>query len=89
MYKVVIAEDAADFLRGQTKRIKRQLDRKIRALGQNPYPPNSIKLKGQDNLYRIISGWYRIIYTVKNKQLIVLVLRIAHRKEVYRHLPQA
>ena len=88
MYKVVISEDAADFIRGQTKRIQRQLYKKIKALGQNPHPPKSIKLEGEDNLYRIISGWYRIIYTIKNKQLIVLVLRVAHRKEVYRRLPK-
>ena len=88
MYKVVVAEDVAAFIRQQTKRIQRQLDKKIRNLGKNPYPANSLKLKGQENLYRIASGWYRIIYTVKNKQLTVLVLRVAHRKEVYRRLPQ-
>jgi len=63
MYKVVVAEDAADFIRGQTKKIQRQLDRKIKSLGNNPYPPNCIKLKGQNDLYRIRSGYYRIIYT--------------------------
>lgn len=89
MYKVIIAEDAADFIRGQTKKIQRQLDKKIKNLGENPYPSNCIKLKGQIDLYRICSGWYRIVYTVKNKEIIVLVLRIAHRKEVYKCLPQA
>jgi len=88
MYKVVISEEAANFIRGQTKKIQRQLDKKIKALGQNPHPPKSIKLKGPNNLYRIVSGWYRIIYTIKNKKLIVLVLRVAHRKEVYKNLPQ-
>jgi mRNA interferase RelE/StbE len=88
MYKVDIAEDAADFIRGQTKKVQRQLDKKIKSLRENPYPSGSIKLKGEDNLYRIVSGWYRIIYTVKNKQLIILVLRVAHRKGVYRRLPK-
>lgn len=89
MYKVVVAEDAADFIRGQTKKIQRQLDKKIKNLGKNPYPSSCIKLKGQNNLYRICSGWYRIIYTIKNNEITVLVLRVAHRKEVYRRLPQA
>jgi len=87
MYKVVIAEDAASFIRGQTKKIQRQFDKKIKTLKKNPYPSNCIKLKGQNDLYRICSGWYRIIYTVKNKEVTVLVLRVAHRRHVYKRLP--
>ena len=86
MYKVVIARDAADFIRGQTKKLQRQLYKKINALGENPFPANSTKLKEHDQLYRIYSGPYRIIYTVKNEEVVVLVLRVAHRKEVYRRL---
>jgi len=89
MYKVKIAEDVAEFIRGQTKKIQRQLHTKIKRLGKTPYPQNSIKLKGTTNLYRIVSGYYRIIYTVEHKKITVLVLRIAHRKEVYKNLPQA
>lgn len=88
MYKVVIAEDAADFIRGQTKKVQRQLHNKIKNLGENPYPQNSTKLKGQSGLYRICSGYYRIIYAVKEKEVTVLVLRVAHRKHVYKRLPQ-
>lgn len=88
MYKVIVAEDAADFIKGQTKKIQRQLHRKIKNLGKNPYPQTSIKLKGQSRLYRIFSGYYRIIYTVKHKEVTVLVLRVAHRKRVYKRLPQ-
>ena len=86
MYKVVIAKDAADFIRGQTKKIQRQLYKKINGLGENPFPSNSTKLKGHDQLYRIHSGPYRIVYTVENEKITVLVLRVAHRKEVYRRL---
>ena len=89
MYKVEIAEEAAEFIRGQTKKVQRQLYTKIKKLGKNPYPQNSIRLKGTSDLYRIVSGYYRIIYIVKHKKIRVLVLRIAHRKEVYKNLPQA
>ena len=88
MYKVIVAEDAAAFISGQTKKIQRQLHKKIKNLGKNPYPQNSIKLKGQSGLYRILSGYYRIIYTVKDKEVTVLVLRVAHRKKAYKRLPQ-
>ena len=87
MYKILVAEDAADFIRAQTKKIQRQLHNKIKNLRSNPYPPNCVKLKGQENLYRIRSGDYRIIYTIKSKEVIILVLRIAHRRQVYKELP--
>jgi len=87
MYKVIVAEGAADFIRGQTKKIRRQLHKKIKNLRNNPCPPSCGKLKGEEDLYRIRSGDYRIIYTVKNKEVTILVLRIAHRKEAYKRLP--
>lgn len=86
MYKVIVAEGAVDFIRGQTKKIRRQLHNKIKNLRNNPYSSNCVKLKGEEDLYRIRSGDYRIIYTVKNKVITILVLRIAHRKEVYKRL---
>ncbi len=54
------------------------------ALANNPRPEGSIKLKGSDNLYRIRVGPYRIIYTIEDDKLIVLVLEIGDRKDVYR-----
>lgn len=88
MYKVLVAKDAAAFIRGQRPKIRRQLYQKIKNLGKNPYPQNCIKLKGHNNLYRIRSGWYRIIYAVKRNEITVLVLRVANRKEAYKRLPQ-
>lgn len=43
-----------------------------------------MKLAGEENLWRIRVGDYRIIYTIRDKQLLILVLRIAHRRDVYR-----
>ena len=53
-------------------------------LGENPRPDGCIKLKGSDNLFRIRVGPYRIIYTIQDDQLIVLVLEIGDRKDIYR-----
>jgi mRNA interferase RelE/StbE len=88
MYKAEISEDAADFIRRQTKKVQRQLHKKIKNLERNPHSQKSRKLQGTDNLYRIVSGFYRIVYTLEHKKLKILVLRIAHRKVVYRNLPQ-
>ena len=87
MYKIQISENAADFIRGQTKKIQRQIHNKIKNLKTNPYPSNCVKLGGgEEDLCRIRSGDYRIIYKVRNKEVLILVLRIAHRKEVYKNL---
>lgn len=47
-------------------------------------PLGSIKLHGYTTLYRIRSGDYRVIYSIKKDLLIILVVEIGHRKEIYR-----
>ncbi len=54
------------------------------SLGNNPRPEGYIKLKGSDNLFRVRVGPYRIIYTIQDDKLIVLVLEIGDRKEIYK-----
>lgn len=86
MYKVLVSESAAEFIHGQNKKIQRQLHKKMKNLESDPYPSNCVKLSGGDDLYRIRSGDYRIIYTVKNNKITVLVLKIGYRKDVYKGL---
>jgi mRNA interferase RelE/StbE len=86
MYQVKVAEEAAKFIRKQDKRIQRQIINSIRELAQNPRPQGCKKLQGYKELYRIRSGHYRIIYTIREKKLLVLVVQVAHRKDIYRHL---
>lgn len=61
---------------------KRVLDR-LEDLTEQPRPPGSIKLSGQD-VYRIRVGDYRIIYAIHDQQLIILVVDVGHRRDVYR-----
>jgi mRNA interferase RelE/StbE len=86
MYQVKVAEDAAKFIRRQDKHIQSRIINNIRELAENPHPPGSKKLQGFENLYRIASGNYRIVYTIREKILVVFVVRVAHRKDVYRNL---
>ncbi|HEV3269659.1 MAG TPA: type II toxin-antitoxin system RelE/ParE family toxin [Candidatus Rhabdochlamydia sp.] len=53
-------------------------------LVENSIPLGSIKLHGYTTLYRIRSGDYRVIYSIKKDLLIILVVEIGHRKEIYR-----
>ncbi len=86
MYRVKVAEEAAKFIRKQDKRIQRQIINNIREIAQNPRPQGCNKLQGYEELYRIRSGNYRIVYTIREKMLLVFVVRLAHRKDIYRHL---
>ncbi len=53
-------------------------------LGADPHPPGSRKLTGHDDVYRVRVGPYRVIYSVARRQLIVIILKLGHRKDVYR-----
>ena len=57
---------------------------RIEALAENPRPPNAELLAGPVNIWRVRAGDYRILYTIKDDVLLVLVLRIGHRREIYR-----
>ncbi len=56
----------------------------INNLSENPRPYNCIKLKGSINEYRIRIANYRVLYTIKDAVLLIIVIKIAHRKDVYR-----
>ncbi len=56
----------------------------IDKLTENAKPSNSLKLKGISNFYRIRIGDYRIIYSIQNEMLTIEIIKIGHRKEVYR-----
>ena len=66
-----------------TKADRRRIIKRIKSLGNNPRPTGSMKLSGRE-WYRIRQGHYRILYTVEDKVLIVQVIKIGHRKDVYR-----
>lgn len=68
------------------QQIARRIVRAISALGGDPRPAGCRRLVGYDDLWRIRVGDYRVIYTIRDTELIVLALRIAHRSEVYRRI---
>jgi mRNA interferase RelE/StbE len=51
-----------------------------------PRPPGCVKLTGYPNLYRIRVGNYRIVYEIQDAKLIIIVITVADRKDVYRDL---
>lgn len=84
-YEIEISESAEKFLDKIPKKDRLRIIEKIDNLSDEPMPLGSIKLQGQKNsLYRIRSGDYRVVYSIKKDVLIVLVVEIGHRREVYR-----
>lgn len=83
-YAISYAPSAASQLRKLDKTIARRLIAAIEKLGEQPYPHGSIQLKGGHGERRLRVGSYRIIYDVIDDELIVLVLRVGHRREIYR-----
>jgi mRNA interferase RelE/StbE len=62
----------------------RRLRDAINKLGANPRPPNSVMLSGPERNWRIRVGNYRVIYEIHDDRLVVLVIQVGHRREVYR-----
>jgi mRNA interferase RelE/StbE len=83
-YSVLLAPAAERQLKALAEPIQKRIVKRLRTLKENPRPQGVKKLAGEDDLYRIREGDYRIIYTIRDKELIVLVVKIGNRKEVYR-----
>ena len=65
------------------KKDRRRIVERIGDLAENPRPPGCEKLSGQDKC-RLRQGRYRILYSIEDKDLLVYVVKVAHRKDVYR-----
>jgi mRNA interferase RelE/StbE len=84
-YKVSIKRSAVKEIEAIPQKKERQrIIRRIGDLTIEPRPPGSKKLSGQ-NKYRIRQGNYRIIYGIKDKELIVVVVKVGQRKDAYKN----
>ena len=68
------------------KPIARRIARAVDALGVQPRPQGARTLVGYPGLWRIRIGDYRVVYAIKDAELVVLALRVAHRRDVYHNL---
>jgi mRNA interferase RelE/StbE len=78
-FKPSVAKD----LRGIPKTEVRRLLKRIEALGNDPRPAGCEKLTGRE-LYRIRQGVYRIVYSVDDAAVVIEVIKVGHRRDVYR-----
>ena len=83
-YRVLIKPSAVKELENSARKKDRQrIVERISALADDPRPHGSQKLSGNDR-FRLRQGSYRIIYSIEDDALIVYVIKIGHRKDVYR-----
>jgi mRNA interferase RelE/StbE len=84
-YRIVIRRTAAKELESIAgKRDRERIVRRIQALADEPRPKGAEKLAGRGDKYRIRQGDYRILYEIEDDVLIVTVVKIGDRKDVYR-----
>lgn len=83
-YSVTIKASAKKELASLPKPIISRIIEAIEALATNPRPNGVRKLTGTNDLYRVRVADYRIVYRIEDDRLIIEVVRVAHRKEVYK-----
>ena len=81
-YRVLIKPSAVKELEEISEKDRHRIVYRIRGLSQNPRPRGCEKLTAHDK-YRIRQGRFRILYQIRDDEVVVIVVRIAHRKDVY------
>jgi mRNA interferase RelE/StbE len=82
-YRLQIKPSAVKEIEALPKKDRRRVIARIRALATDPRPPGCEKLSG-DDFYRVRQGNYRVLYILNEADLLVVVIKIGHRREVYR-----
>ncbi len=82
-YELVFKKSVAKDLRAFPKRDVKRLMRRILALADDPRPAGCEKLSGRER-YRVPQGAYRIVYEIEDRRLTVVIVKVGHRREVYR-----
>ena len=82
-YEIRISRRAAKYLASLERREQQRIRAAIELLAEDPRPPACIAMSGEDSVYRVRVGDYRIVYEVTDDVLVIHVVRIGHRREVY------
>lgn len=82
-YRLEISRTAEKQLRKLPRREQERVVATILPLATDPRPRGSRKLSGYDDVFRLRVGRYRVLYSVEHRRLVVIVLKIGHRREVY------
>lgn len=82
-YEIVFTKAARRGLEGVREVDRKRIARRIDGLAQNPRPQGVRKLQGAENLYRIRAGDFRVVYSIDDGLLTILIIRIGNRRDIY------
>ncbi|MGH6898166.1 MAG: type II toxin-antitoxin system RelE family toxin [Geminicoccaceae bacterium] len=85
-YRIEVAPAAERQLRRLDPKMRTRIAARLRPLAENPRPHGAKQLSAPERLWRLRVGAWRVIYQIHDDRLVVLVLRVGHRGEVYRKL---
>lgn len=84
-YRIRIKTSAAKEIEAvDQKKDRQRIVSRIQSLAENPRPSGCEKLSGQGDKYRVREGHYRVVYSIEDKDRLVYVVKVGHRKDVYR-----
>lgn len=83
-YKIEISRTAEKQLKKLPPTDQRRVAKVMLALAENPFPRGSRKLSGYEDVFRVRVGQYRILYSISQRLLTIIILKIGHRKDIYR-----
>lgn len=85
-YSYEITPAAARQIAKLDRPVQERIAARLRRLIREPHPQEAVKLAGKDGLYRVRVGDYRIVYRIQDEILLVVIIRVGHRSDVYDRL---
>jgi len=83
-YQVEIAPAAKRQIKKLAQPIQKLIIERLEELATDPRPPGVLKMEGEESFYRVRVGDYRIIYEIQDQALLIVVVKVGHRGDVYR-----
>jgi mRNA interferase RelE/StbE len=85
-YRIEVKRSAAKVLKKIPKPERKSISKKIDSLAEKLPNPDITKMKGNNPFHKVRVGNYRIIYEIQDDALLILIVKIGHRKDIYRNL---
>ena len=85
-YKIEVKKPAAKNLKKIPKGDRKHIIDKIDSLAENPPSLDTTKMKGNNPFYKVRVGDYRIVYEIQEDVLLILIVKVGHRKDIYRNI---
>ncbi len=85
-YRVEVKKSAAKVLKKIPKADRKRIVNKIDSLAESLPSPDTTKMKGNNPFHKVRIGDYRIVYEIQDEVLLILIVKIGHRKDIYRNL---